>query len=252
MGDVFFINKRFQNMENTNEWLSASLRVTVFLKSDEDIEKIPNWESVVQQPPEKSEAQPRIKILHQYGILNKGLLSFTLAPNRVDWRYIGFHKGDQVIENFLTIGPFDESCSYFISMISDWCNHFEALKRIAFGAELIMPRDNHELAYLTLNKFLPEINIDPKSHDFYYRINRKRNSYILNNFKINRLTKWHAVKNTVQIDDFISEPVYGCSLELDINTVPQEGLLIKKNNVKAILDELVGLGKEIAEKGDIP
>src|SRR5208282_50763 len=62
--------------------------------------------------------------------------------------------------------------------------------RLAYGAILLQPVDNRETGYLRLGELASAVKIDPKSEDFFYQINRPRESTTLKNMRLNRLSKW--------------------------------------------------------------
>lgn len=54
------------------------------------------------------------------------------------------------------------------------------------------------------------------------------------------------------LNEFEVEESFACVLELDINNVPSEQTIIKKESLTDVFGELIDLGIEIASKGDIP
>ena len=50
----------------------------------------------------------------------------------------------------------------------------------------------------------------------------------------------------------VGTPQLACRLELDINTSAENTNLIPLEHIRQLFEELVNLGYEIADKGDIP
>jgi len=108
-------------------------------------------------------------------------------------------------------------------------------------------------------RYVPGLRLDDGISDFLYRINRPRVSRAIPALKVNRLATWTALaihvyalaipmSMTVQGQEMYSVT----RVELDINTSPESTVEIMKVDLPNILDELVELSLEVAEKGDVP
>lgn len=156
-------------------------------------------------------------------------------------------------EGLPEIGLFTEALKEFKSLMIKWLEQCDALTRIAFGATIFLPVDSHESAYRLLNECIEAVKIDPETSDFHYQINRKRSSKTLGEqLMINRLSKWRAIKFNLKVNEIEVEESFACQLELDINNVPGEQTIIKKESITDLFGELIDLGIEIASEGDIP
>ncbi|MDQ7034545.1 MAG: hypothetical protein Q9P01_06835 [Anaerolineae bacterium] len=116
-----------------------------------------------------------------------------------------------------------------------------------------------EAGYEKLTELLP-FKIDAEnSSDFFYQINRRRNSNTISNLELNRLSKWSVLKlqtalirTDIAANQLITLPeAYACRLELDINTIQNFEGELDQDKLSDLFYELINLGKEIATKGDI-
>lgn len=129
------------------------------------------------------------------------------------------------------------------------------LRRLAFGATLLIPVANQKIGNEILNKYLPHVAVHSQSSDFLYQINRRRPSSALRGLHLNRLSKWsiQEVQDlTISADGSVIQGpgVLACRLELDMNTVPSLDPL-PQNHFPNLFGELVELAGEIARDGDI-
>jgi hypothetical protein len=105
-----------------------------------------------------------------------------------------------------------------------------AIKRLGFSGRLLQLMKSHASGYKLLGTYLPTVRIDPRSHDFIFRINRKRKSRAgPSNLQLNRVSTWSVITTTIQAAEALSsgqvsepkaiiKPQFACSLEFDINT----------------------------------
>ena len=102
------------------------------------------------------------------------------------------------------------------------------------------------------------------THDFLYRINRRRTSSCdVEGLEINRTSTWSAVQIIETFVDVSGDgerppkvtrrpnPGGISRLEFDINTIPEFDRTLDKDVVSEIFNELVDAGNEIAVKGDV-
>ena len=209
---------------------------------------------------EEKNVRSQQKLVKEEGPFLAGRLSVEARSNRIDWRFGQDPKNAP--EDLLALGPYSEAHKEFCGLMQKWMNVCPPVNRLAYGAVLLLPADNLQEANNQLDDLLPSVKIDPRSvRDFHYRINRRRPSKCsFEGLEINRLSTWSAA-NISQIGIEISPGGVQrivqsidssvCRLELDINTAPEfsQDLGDKRSE---ILNELVGLGNEIASEGDIP
>ncbi|MEX2174144.1 MAG: hypothetical protein WD872_07265 [Pirellulaceae bacterium] len=158
-------------------------------------------------------------------------------------------------------GPFPETCGRFSSLMARWLNDScPPIRRLAFGAKLLIPTEGREPSYELLDRWLSAVKVDQSSTDFQYRINRKRSSASgLSGLEINRLSTWSAVKMEVGMQVMasgaaraISRETYGCMLQIDINTHAERKEELPRDRLLPLWEELVRFGSEIAALGDVP
>ena len=143
-----------------------------------------------------------------------------------------------------------------------WLAIAPEIKRLAFGAVLLIPVSNRDEGYTTLSRYLP-FPLDLEARNFTYQINRRRDSRLgLPGLEINRLSKWSCLERRMtQLQFVIGESAiasedspsnFAMRLEVDINTVPEYPKSLESGNLTGLFSEFIELGAEIAEKGDIP
>lgn len=240
-------------MPSIEDWHTQLLRLTAFPSPEKDLDDLPDWESIVGNPPDQVTKQPKINVLEELGQFGKGSLVYRMVPGRIDWIYRFFISDKKIPEGLPEIGIITEALEEFKHLMADWLKECDELARIAFGATIFLPVDSHEIAYKLLNDYLESVNLEPDTSDFLYQINRKRPSKTIGDeLMINRLSKWKAIKFNFQINELEMEELFACLLELDINTVPSEKTILKKEPLIDLFGELIELGIEVIKKGDIP
>ncbi len=248
-----------------SKWEAGSLRATTFILPGAEVAGTESWwGKVVGEGPEETTSRPRAGQLQQVGVFEGKRLALVIQPGRVDWNFlVALGSPDEVPERLLTMGPFPHALDPFLKVALKWLDICPAATRLAFGAVLLRPVADRQTGHTELSRLLPSIPIDPSnSSDFLYQINRPRMSASgVGGLKINRLTKWSVMQaGFVQLAvgaelgaTLSSGPLqFGCRLELDINTAAELSGEIPKDKIRSVFEELVSLGREIANRGDIP
>jgi len=145
-----------------------------------------------------------------------------------------------------------------------WLDIAPPVVRLAYGATLFEPVPDRQTGYRRLSQLVP-VQIDPVgSEDFLYQINRPRTSRTgLPGLTINRLSKWSvaAFQNFVLMFTIppvqpaqpqAGRPEIACRIELDINTAPSYTNELPHERLGEIFRELIDVGSEIADRGDVP
>ena len=245
------------------EWFVQTLRLTAFLSPENIIKSANWWNDVIGEPPDTKTLKPKIGGSHENGLFEGGRLILEVAPSRVDWILTALFDDVVSSEVIPTIGPFYSTLDNFIPIVERWSklDTCPSLSRLAFGALLLCPVENRSIGYTTLSSYLPDIAIDAEgSSDFAYQINRPRNSKgKIRGLRINRLSKWAVLALKIAMmapqgsfSAVIGKETLACRLELDINTSVEYSGTINQKAIKSVFGELVDLGKEIAEMGDMP
>ena len=240
-------------MPSIEKWHAQSLRATAFPSLEKIEDQQGTWEVVVGDSPNQVTTQPKINALQEQGEFGNGYLTYKVIPGRIEWLYQPFLSDKTVIDSFPELGLFTESLKEFKTIIIKWLEQCSNIKRIAFGAATFLPVESHEAAYRQLDEYLESVQVDPETSEFLYRINRKRKSKSFENeVMINRLATWKAIKYNLKINEIDTETSFACLLELDINNIPEEKLEFEKGSLVNLFNELVDLGIEIVNKGDVP
>lgn len=252
-------------LPDTSVWQSSQLRLTVFPTLDPKMSSQGWWEGVVGAAPEFRSAQPRQNIVQESGAFLNGTLTLNVSPLRIDW--ILTPSADQEPpEKLPSAGEFPKAVEAYGHVLSKWLASAPRMKRVAFGAVLLQEVGSHEEGYLLIDKYLPSVELDPKSSDFSYQINRPRKSNVASSVTINRLSKWSVARlQSVQLQfqggkdatTLISgvaptQALFACRLELDMSTEAMRTEAFDSGSPQAIFGELIGLAMEIAAKGDVP
>jgi len=215
---------------------------------------------------EEPESVRKVVLREDRGAFQGGLLVLTIDPVRVVWTALptspdlNFQPG-----TLPALRPFPESSGWFLRLMQRWLrDSCPEINRLGFSARLarVAPSGREE-AYRLLDEYLPAVQVSPDTHDFQYRINRKRSSAVgIEGLRINRLSAWSCVKFQVQIQTQLEsgqtgpplsvEGPFSCVVELDVNTEPEFGKPLPHDKLPELFAELVQLAAEIAEKGDVP
>lgn len=240
-------------------WQAQTLRVTAFPSPDVQIDETTWWVDLVGDTPETRVSLPKKGQAQEEGSFQEGRLALRIRPNRIDWL---FTPPEQEFEGFAVIGSFIESLGSFSRVILQWFSleTCPSVRRLAFGAILLLPVEDRLAGHRQISAYLPSVRLDPEgSSDFSYRINRPRDSGSgITDLRINRLSKWSvATQRELSISPsgaeyFPRQDSFACQLELDINTTPDFQGELAQEQLPDVFRELVDLGKEIAEQGEIP
>lgn len=250
------------NLPPISAWEAVLLRLTAFRSSTDQTVDNNWWAQVVGEPPEKTTEQSRAAERVTEGLYKNGRLILDTHPNRIDWNYAVVE--DAEFEKILTLGSFPDVTDTFRELMNRWLKleNRTDLVRLAFGAVLLQPVESHNASYKLLSQYLPFFKYSEDTSDFLYQINRRKASSSIPGLGINRLSKWaSAVFKNVMFSFSIasqtpasvqqSEAFYACRLELDINSIAEYEGTLPNDKLLPLLDELIELGKGIAQKGDV-
>lgn len=245
-------------------WQAESLRLSAFPSPATAITEPTWWTDLLGEPPERKISRPKMGGQQEEGPLEIGKLRLVVQPTRVDWVFGAISPKEEEAETFPTIGPFPKTLDTFLRLMFGWfgLETCPSLKRLAFGAILFQPVDNRKAGYKQLSTYLHAVKLDPeRSSDFTYQINRPRDSTSgVPGLRINRLSKWSVsliqtvayTLETTSVSLVQGRELSVCRIELDINTTPDFQGELSREQLPGIFKELVDLGFEISEHGDIP
>ena len=245
-------------------WQAGTLRLTSFPDPDARIGEPTWWQKLVGDPPETRTSKPRQGQLREEGPFEGGKLALQIQPGRIDWLFVIDEKLQDESEGVVTLGPLSSSMDTFTRLMRSWfsLDTCPSARRLALGAVLLQPVEDHQVGYRTLSNYLPFSLDAENSSDFQYQINRPRPSK--NDFpglRMNRLSKWAVAAwshitlslglQTVQASSR-APTSHACRLELDINTAPDYAGEFDRAQLSVLMDEMTELACEVSTKGDIP
>lgn len=253
--------------QQNSPWLAQTLRLTTYQL---DFSPIPNqpsiWSEITGESPNEEQSRPKEGRFLQRGRFGGWGLDLNGQPGRVDWL---LNFGDQGSDEDHTIsifraGAYEEGIQLLTKIAEKWFEHGPPMNRIAFGAVLLQPVDDLREGFGMIDSYLPRLtNIySESSTDFLFQINRPRTSGIIPPTKINRLSKWNVIRlglATVHVG--IAEQLvtsvtpdaeaFAFRLELDVNTPAELRDELPESSRMPMLSEMIELGREISEKGDV-
>ena len=242
------------------QWDVVSLRITAFPKPGSEVTS-GWWQRVVDDVPDQQTVNPRSGEFLELGKYGPGILELKINPVSVNWT----HRIEEHQKNVLrvSLGDFKSTSEKFCSLMNKWfeLDGVPTPVRLAFGAILIQPVEDQEGGIVRLSNYIPGVSFNPPpSSDFLYQLNRRRDSRLdIEGLVINRVMKWSLGQQQIMVHhadgrvDFAhATPNSLVHLEIDINTIPEYEGELETGSLPMIFGELVELGTEIAEKGDIP
>ena len=244
-------------------WEVEHFRATTFIIGGLDATALPNlWHNFVGDVPEEVVTRPMEGVTRQTGELDGRQLHVSVQPGRVDWILRPLPTTlDQLVQRPPTLGPWSSQMESFDRVVGDWLRIGPAVSRLAFGTTLTLGVPDAKSGYEELSRLLPGVQLDPtNSSDFLYHINRPRESRSGLSIRINRLSKWSVItlgSISVSVGPSAAPTLAGgptqhaCRLELDINTATEASYQIPDNRLGELFQELVSLGCEIADRGDV-
>jgi hypothetical protein len=247
-------------MYMASDWQVETLRITVFPSDISAVSMSKLWDSVVGQDPDAIHFQRDVIDAREIRYGN-GRLVLAKHTDRFDWHYLSIQDNNDSGQ-LPIIGKLEEELNAF-SNVANACldsPHLLPISRLAFGAVLLHPVNTVEDGNLFLEGKLSNMNLEGV-REFNYQVNRRRMSKIDPGIEVNRLSKWNVYSGqlvTVAIDPLRGQQVSTTSglriasrLELDINTFPERTGPLPKHEISAIFRELINLGLEISERGDV-
>lgn len=214
------------------------------------------WAGLFGAAPERSTRDLTSGVTQVQGTVDDAVMVAVENPVSFDLKRLASDPAQPPVE-VEAMPQFSEVVGGFEELVGSWLalDDCPSLRRLAFGATLLFPVANAENGYITLNRYLPQVEIDPRSSDFLYQINRVRQSSAIPGLSLNRLARWTV--RVVQSLAFSSDgaavsgsPTFACQLELDVNTDPSTQLL-PRDPLRPLFSELVKLADEIALQGDL-
>ena len=245
-------------------WRAEILRATAFYNANESVSDAAQvWEVVVGRAPDRVSSRPREGVQAAEGGVQDNVLVVDSQIGRIDLNLRPTPPAPNVrIGGFLTLGSFADVLPQFMETANRWLRKSPSSIRLAFGSVLLKETENVSTGNEEISQFLPGIQIDATgSSDFFYQINRRRRSLSTSGVLVNRLSKWSVMQGgsvdlraggDLGLQVSSGREFFGCRLELDVNTIGPRNHPIPKAKAVDLFQELTTLGKEIADKGDVP
>ena len=248
-------------MKMRTDWQVEALRMTAF-PSDINVVSVSRlWDLVIGQDPDAINVQRDVIDAREIKFGN-GRIVLAKQSDRIDLHYLSNPDANMDDWQLPIIGKLEEELNAFSKMATLLfdVSTMQSVNRLAFGAVLLFPVNAVEDGHLILEGMLPKMNLQ-NVRDFFYQINRRRTSTVDSGIEINRLSKWNIYNGqlvTVAVNPMQGQQMTGttapsiaCRLELDINTFPERTEILPSHKLSEIVGELIGLGLEISESGDI-
>lgn len=242
-------------------WQTELIRLTAFPSPSMNISQQNWWEELMGEPPSKQNKNRKTFEQVDEGQYKAGRLILGVSPLRIDWVYRTLeNSADEPMTKLPVLDSFKQTLADFTELINPWLSTDLALSRLAFGCVLLQEVEDHPTGYSLVSSYLPFKLDENNISDFIYRINRKKQSQVVNGLIINPLSTWSAIalrnftivasENRV-IQQDMSDPLYAARLELDINTAQEFEGVLPSEKLQALFDELIRFGTDIATNGDV-
>ena len=246
------------------DWRTVQSRVTVFHPGDVPASNLSEWWEYAFKgvPLLRDETRHLEGIRSLGGVVDDAMWTANAGSERTDFILQPSNnlppQPGTVWGQSTVAGPHHEVVRRMVNPIHKYLERVERVNRLAFGAVLVAPGPNLDVVIATLISALPQMGLDRlQTPDFVFRINRRLHSRHSPDLAINRLFTWSIAQGqtialTAGRQPSQSDSIqYAANVELDINTVPAIPGAIPVEKSVVILDELVTLGLEIVEKGDV-
>ena len=239
--------------------MADQLRLTAFPVAPVATETEAWWQELFGVEPEFQEIRRAEGIQRLEGPLGSNRITLVVRPDRIDW--IVTPVANPQLPELPLIGDSSAEFTKFSELMKQWMASSPRIHRLAFGSNLIIKTADQKEAYQLLNRYLPAVELDcEESSDFLYSINRPRSIRLqgLEELKINRLSRWSAIRASIlatasqpSVSKLGQTEIFGCRVELDINTDADLEAQLPGDQLCYLLDVLVQYAAEIIEKGDI-
>jgi len=157
------------------------------------------------------------------------------------------------------LGPWTKISEKFVNATSPWIERLEIeIRRIAFGCVLLLRVERRDDAYARLSELLSSVSVKPEMRDLIYRVNWRKNSAVVHELIINRITTFASIsisRATVTVDNIapmlLEPPAEFVRLEMDHNTVQEWGKVFDREHVVRIYEELISIAGDNAARGEV-
>jgi len=246
-----------------SHWKVEHLRATTFVPDVQALQDLPteDWWSKVAECPTDERVVRDDGSVEQHNVVDGRLIALGVKQGRIDWTHRAPRPSSEPVA---TLGSLKGALPWFRRMVNRWFGVCPPVHRMAFGAGLVKPMDDHKNGFEELREVLPQLDLTSTGiSDFMYRINRPRTSRINAMITINRLATWSLslIRNVRLKSDSVQSPriidqtlQYVFQLDLDVNTAGRSHELSELTGeaLQQVFSELAMHGTEIANQGDVP
>lgn len=242
------------------DWQVETLRITVFPEHNASTSPSTLWDQFVGKEADSVQFE-RNKLDARQRQDGNRIVALVKQEEQIGWQFPIVPEGGIGQIRLPTWGSVKDEVDAVLKWSRNWlqCSDILPVRRLAFGAALLLPTLDETTAYKRLQQLFPRI--DPENvSDFSYQINRRRPSEAVAGLQMNRLSRWNIAtleRNVSSLDPIAEtgdkplERLYAVRVELDINTVPTSGYALPSDSLVAAFEELVEMGLEIARDGDV-
>jgi hypothetical protein len=240
-------------------WRAKVIRFSLFLGAPVDAAGL--WNRVTGEQPVRDEKLPREGVHRQSGPWGDANLDIVSANARMDWLLT-----PQVSQTStaIFIGDLETAVSSFDSAIKKWLDQKPEIEtwRLAYGLIAEFPVPDTRAAYAKLEGLIPSVRLDSaNSSEFFYQINRPKQSHAKPGMSLNRIMKWQSIVQHSYVGAMeaigTKTPMVQTSeehfavVELD-NSTPINGAPFAPELLSPIYSELRDMALENISKGEIP
>lgn len=249
------LNWSATDMVESIDWQAESLRVTAFPMNTSEVSAEAIWETCTGKEPDETRIQRDGTETREVGHGN-GRLFLVKQIDRLDWRYHVQPEEGEDPPDYPVIGSLDSELNIIVELAKTWINSESMIpiKRLAFAAVLLLPVESAGNGYEVLRTLLPTVNHE-NIKDLNFQVNRPRESNAIDGISINRLARWSVARfrflatNLQMISS--EDEKSACRLEFDVNTSAQQTAAFAPSLLPDLVDELVGTGLELSQRGDV-
>lgn len=240
-------------------WRARTLRLTLFPEEGAGLDRLPSWAELASQDPETQ--MRREGRQEEDGPYEEGRLVVVKHPLRFDLIYTVKPPPEPMPTEGTGVrhlGDLRAARAVFRRLAEHVLERQPSARRLAFGRQLVHPVADRKEAYAFLRDCIATTKFDlQEAEDFLYQVNRPRVSSRVPELRVNRLSKWTAVREQIQYVDAdtgqVARRLLGTTaqLETDINTDAERRTSLPQGALVGLLEELVSLSDEIADRGDV-